>query len=298
MIDVVGFGESSVDFVHVVPELPRAGLSKIPIAAHYTACGGQVATTLAASAAFGLTASYLGAVGADDNGRRIRDDLRARGVDLSRLLVRDAASRYAVILVHERSGERIVLEGRDARLTVPPAELTSGLVANARVVHVDATDEPAAIVLARQARAAGALVTCDIDTVTPRTVELLSHVSHPVLAEGLPERLAGTADLEAALRVLRRGHPGDIVVTLGARGSAALTGDRFVAVPAVPVEAVDTTGAGDVFRSGLILGVLQGWPIERTLRFANAAGALSCTRRGALDGIPAHAAVLALTSAS
>jgi sugar/nucleoside kinase (ribokinase family) len=56
--------------------------------------------------------------------------------------------------------------------------------------------------------------------------------------------------------------------------------------PAFQVSAVDTTGAGDVFRGGLIYGLLNGWPVERMLRFANAAAATSCTRAGALDGVP------------
>ncbi|MBP1605641.1 MAG: iolC, partial [Acidobacteria bacterium] len=52
------------------------------------------------------------------------------------------------------------------------------------------------------------------------------------------------------------------------------------------VQAVDTTGAGDVFRGGFIYGLLQQWPVDRVLRFANAAAAVSCTRTGALDGVP------------
>ena len=57
------------------------------------------------------------------------------------------------------------------------------------------------------------------------------------------------------------------------------------------IHAVDTTGAGDVFRGGFIYAMLQGWPIEQVLRFANAAAAVSCTRLGALAGIPSLADV-------
>jgi sugar/nucleoside kinase (ribokinase family) len=65
-------------------------------------------------------------------------------------------------------------------------------------------------------------------------------------------------------------------------------------VPAPQVTPVDTTGAGDVFRAGIIYGVLQHWPVERMLRFANAAAALSCTRPGAIAGVPTLAEVSAL----
>ena len=297
VFDVVGFGESSVDFVHVVPALPRAGISKLRIASHYTTCGGQVATTMAGCAALGLKAAYLGVVGQDANGDRIREELRTRGVDLSRLIVRKAASRYAVILVDQATGERVVLWDRDRRLDLAVDEIPSTLVPPARVVHVDDTDERAAIVIARLARAAGAIVTCDVDAASTRTRELLSHVTVPILAEPVPAELTGATDVETALRALRREHDGLLVVTLGERGSAALEGDRYLCVPAVAVEPVDTTGAGDVFRAGFIYGLLHHWPVERTLAFANAAAAVSCTRRGAIAGVPTAAEALALTCA-
>lgn len=285
-MDVLGFGESSVDHVYLVDELPRGGAAKAQILSHFSGCGGQVATTIAACAALGLQASYLGPVGSDENGRRIHDELRRRGADTSRLLVRDAPSRYAVILVDARSGDRVVLWERDPALDVDPAELTRDRVDRARLVHVDATDETASIALARAAREAGAIVTCDIDTVTARTSELLSHVTVPILAERVPHDLTGSADPARALRQLRVRHAGLLCVTLGERGAAALDGDRFVHVPALAVQAVDTTAAGDVFRAGFIYGLLNGWPAERTLRFASSAAALSCTRRGAMDSVP------------
>jgi sugar/nucleoside kinase (ribokinase family) len=296
LFDVVGFGESSVDFVHVLPELPRTGVAKLPIASHYSACGGQVATTLSGCAAFGQKTAYLGVVGNDDNGQRIRRELRDRGVDLSRLIVRAAPSRYAVILVEEATGDRVVLSSRDSRLDLAPDEIRRDVLPAARLVHVDATDEAASIVIARLARAQGAVVTCDVDAVTGRTRELLSHVTLPILADGVPEALTGVNGIEAALRKMRSTYEGTIVVTLGERGCAALEGDRFIETPGVEVVAVDTTGAGDIFRAGFIHGHLHGWPLERTLRFANAAAAASCTRQGAMAGVPSLDEVLALVS--
>lgn len=297
MLDVLGFGESSVDYVHVVSALPREGTSKLRISSHFTACGGQVATTMAACAALGLRAGYLGAVGNDGNGGRIRQALNARGVDLSRAIVREASSRFAVILVQESSGDRVVLWERDPRLDLDFSDLTPPTVAGSRIVHVDATDEAASIQLARLAREAGAIVTCDVDTVTDRTPELLSSVTVPILAAHVPGEITGIADLERAMRAMRGSHRGVLCVTLGDRGSAALDGDRFVQMPAPAVRAVDTTGAGDVFRAGCIYALVQAWPTDEMLRFANAAAAVSCTRRGAIDSVPGLDEVQALIEA-
>ena len=91
----------------------------------------------------------------------------------------------------------------------------------------------------------------------------------------------GTGAAQAA-----RVEPGLLTVTVGERGAVALDGDRFVHVNGFPVQAVDTTGSGDVFRGAFIAGLLQGLPTAELLRFANAAAAVSCTKAGALDGVP------------
>jgi len=88
------------------------------------------------------------------------------------------------------------------------------------------------------------------------------------------------------------------VVTLGEQGAVALDGERFYHEPAFQVQAIDTTGAGDVFRGGFIYAILQGEPIDRALRLANAAAAVSCTRLGALNGVPAMAEVRELMAAN
>jgi sugar/nucleoside kinase (ribokinase family) len=165
------------------------------------------------------------------------------------------------------------------------------VIAASRVLHVDDVDVPAAIEAARIARAHGVPVTCDIDHVTPGTRELLQLVSHPVFAESVPSQLTGVSETERALRALRRVHPGPLVVTVGEKGAVALEGDTLLAAPGFPVTVVDSTGAGDVFRGGYIYGIVKGWSLERQLWFANAAAAVSCTRAGAMGGVPALAEV-------
>jgi sulfofructose kinase len=289
--DVVGFGESSVDYVYVVPELPRAGGAKLPISHSFVSAGGQVATALAACATFGLRCAYLGPVGDDSEGRYILDALREKGVDVTLTITRPAKTRSAVILVDEATGERAVFWQRDASLNVP-ADVD--LSARARVLFVDGTDEASAIRLAARAAGAGTIVTCDIDTVSAGTAELLRHVTMPILAEHVPQAITGQSDPERALRELKRPDQRLACVTLGPAGAAALDQKEFVYEPAVHVNAVDTTSAGDVFRAAFIYGVLHDWPTTRTLRFANAAAAVACTRRGAISSVPGLKEVLRL----
>ena len=291
-VDVVGLGESSLDYVNLLPQAPGApGVpTKLRIDSKFDSCGGQVATMLAAGSALGLRSRYLGPIGNDDNGRRIREELTRHGVDLTGLVVHEAASRFAIILVDGSTGERTVLWHRDPRLALDEAEIHAGML-DARALHVDGVDEPAAIRAAQLASEMGLLVTCDLDRVTDRTPELVAHVTRPVLAEHVPEALTGERDPERGLRKLRKHHRGVLCVTLGTAGSMALDGDRLVHVPAFTVQAVDTTGAGDVFRAGYVYGVLAGWDTREVLRYANAAAAVSCTRLGAINAAPTFAEV-------
>jgi sugar/nucleoside kinase (ribokinase family) len=287
-VEVIGLGAGSVDYVNLLPAVPRAAgeYAKLRISSHFVSCGGQVATALATVRALGLSARYLGPVGNDANGARIRDELQRLDVDVSTVIVREAANQFAVILVDETTGERIVLWDRDHRLTLADADIDAGLFTSARVLHVDDVDEGAAIRGARLAASQGVLVTSDLDRVTERTPELVASVTVPIFAEHVPAALTGETDPERALRKIRRQHAGLLCVTLGTAGAMALDGDCLVHEPAFAIDAVDTTGAGDVFRGAFICGQVAAWPLRRVLQFANAAAAKSCTRLGAIAGIP------------
>jgi sulfofructose kinase len=286
-LDVLGLGESSVDHVNLLPTAPlaRGTASKLRISSAFDAAGGQIASMLTACSGLGLRTGYLGPLGNDDNGRLIRNELERRGVNLSQVLVRNAPARFAIILVDESTGERTVLWHRDPALDIAEGEIDPAAL-TARVLHVDDVDERAAIHTARAAKARGVIVTSDLDRVTEHTHDLVASVTIPIFAEHVPPTLTGERDPERALRKLRRAHAGLLCVTLGTAGSMALDGDRLIHVPAFKVHAVDTTGAGDIFRAGFVYGLLAGWLTLDVLKFANAAAAVSCTRLGAMGSAP------------
>jgi sugar/nucleoside kinase (ribokinase family) len=296
VFDVVGIGANSVDYVYRLPAIPdfHGPHSKLRLTGHAVSCGGQVATAMATCAALGLRAAYAGAVGTDESGRRVEAALAARGVDLSLLVRKAGGNQFAAILIDDASGERIVLWDRPDSLLLGDADLPAEALRSARAVLVDDVDPRASVEAARLARAAGVPVITDLDHVTPVTEALIRTASHPIMSEHLPRALTGEPDLERALRTMRAWKPGLLTVTVGARGAVVLDGDELVRVEGFAVHAVDTTGSGDVFRGAFIAGLLQGLPTVDLLRFANAAAAVSCTKAGALDGVPSLAEVRAL----
>jgi len=287
--DVVGVGCNSVDYVYRLPAAPKADspTAKLRISSHQTMCGGQMATAMAACAGFGLKTAYLGSAGNDHNGRVILGELAGRGVDVSHVLTRECANRFAVITVDETSGERVVLWDRDDRLDLRKGDLDPALIGAARLVHVDDEDQEAAIAAAVIARTACIPVTSDIDRITDRTADLVSAVSIPIFANHVLPAITGESDVARALRELRKSHAGMLCVTLGAKGAMLLVGDELIIDNGFAVAAVDTTGAGDVFRAAFIYAVLNNFPPQRMLRFANAAAAIACTRAGAIASVPA-----------
>jgi len=295
MFDVIGFGENSIDDLYRLPAWPHpdTGTAKLRIDGRSRAAGGQVATTMGACATLGLRAKYIGAFGDDAGARVVREALTDLGVDIGDAFVRPAPNRHALILVDQR-GERAVLWERDPRLTIRPEEVNPEWLSGVRALHVDGVDEEAAIVLAGLARAAGLHVTSDIEHVGDRTDALVAAVTVPILAEHATATLTGESDPERALRRLRRRHDGWLCVTLGEHGAMLLEGDVVHHEPAYVVDAVDTTGAGDIFRAGFLYGLLRGLAAPEVLRLANAAAAVSCTREGALDGAPTFEDVSAL----
>ncbi len=286
--DVLGVGCNSVDHVYRLPAAPKADspTAKLRISSYATMSGGQMATAMAACAGFGLKTTYLGCVGHDHNGRLIKSELEQRGVDISPVMTRECANRFAVITVDETSGERVVLWDRDERLNLTARDIDPGLIASALVVHVDDEDQEGAIAAAGLARTAGVPCTSDIDRITDRTTDLIAAVSIPIFAQHVLPAVTGESDMARALKAVRRSHDGLLCVTLGAAGAMMLTGDELVIAPAFPVKAVDTTGAGDVFRAAFIFALLKGFPPGEMLRFANAAAAVSCTRAGAMASVP------------
>jgi sugar/nucleoside kinase (ribokinase family) len=291
--DVVGIGENSVDTVLRLPAAvgPNA---KLPILSRHLSPGGQVTTALATCASLGMNTAYIGAFGDDEEGATLRETLEQHGVDTSHSVVREVRNRSALILVDEQSGDRTVLWERDPRLALRPSELPRDVIARTKLLHVDDVDPDAAIVAAQIARRAGAAVTSDLDRAGDHTTALLAEVSVAIFAESLPSALTGQADPERALRALRRSYSCVLCVTLGSRGSMMLIDDALHQAPAFPVAVADTTGAGDVFRGAFIFSMLRGDVPDEILRFANAAAAFSCTREGALNGVPALSDVIAL----
>ncbi|HVG19701.1 MAG TPA: PfkB family carbohydrate kinase [Blastocatellia bacterium] len=285
--DAVALGLNAVDHLIVVPHYPEFN-SKIPFLSHTLAAGGQAATAMVTLARLGLRTRYIGKVGSDDLGRFQIDSITSEGVESSGVaVVEGAETQTAFIIIDQASGERTVLWNRDERLTINEDEVDREGVTAGRALHLDGHDVAASIKAAGYAREAGVPTLLDIDNVYPGVEGLLPLIDFLISSSGFPQQMTGEADLKIALKKLA-GKTGAVFVaaTIGEGGVLAYFEEQFIHSPAFAIECRDTTGAGDAFHGGFIYGLLAGFSVERTLRFANAVAALKCRAIGARTALP------------
>lgn len=270
---VVVVGSVNIDVVFDVNRLPGPGETVLGTSARWVP-GGKGGNQAIAAARAGADVQLVAAVGADSNARVLREHLAANNVGLDGLITLPGPSGTAAIVVADGGENTIVVApGANAHLTLDSQALRD-LVSGADVALIQLEIPlPTALVAARQAKAAGAVV---ILNASPGGGD------RTLLAE-----LAAATDVvvvnesEAQLWDWPVAH---LVTTRGARGATYVSADQESEIPAPSVEALDTTGAGDVFA-----GVLAaGWITDRhhALRRACAAGALATLVPGAGDCAP------------
>jgi sulfofructose kinase len=165
-------------------------------------------------------------------------------------------------------------------------------VTSGRALLLDGHNVAASIKAAEYAREAGVPTVLDIDNIYDGASRLLPLIDFLISSATFPEQMTGEKDLKVALKKLHESTGSRFVAaTLGAGGVLGYFQGEYIYVPAFSITAVDTTGAGDAFHGGFIYGLLAGFSIEKTLRFAHAVAGLKCTKLGARTGLPTLKAV-------
>src|SRR6476661_2142779 len=171
--DCVGFGLNAVDHLIVVPAYPAFD-TKVRFTAYEKTAGGQTATAMVALQRLGLKTAYAGRFGSDAEGQFGLHALQQEGVDTEFAeVISSARNQIAFIIVDARNGERTIIWDRDERVSYSAHEAPVEVAARGRVLHLDAHDPPACVRMAQAARAAGTIVSADIDNIYDGLPELL-----------------------------------------------------------------------------------------------------------------------------
>jgi len=285
-MDVAGLGQCCLDTLLLVDAYPPAD-AKCEYRERLEQGGGPVATGLVALRRWGASCAILGVVGDDDAGSRIRASLEEEGVDTRGLRVREGgSSQLATIVAEAGTGRRTVFWKRPSGPPLEPREVDLDAVRHARLLYTDGLFARAALAACRAAAEVGVPVLVDAGSLREGMLDLVP-LSHAYLASEkfARELTGGDRPLEACRELAARGAK-VAGVTLGDRGYVAVVGGRVIEGPAVAVDAVDTTGCGDVFHAGFGHGLLSGWTPASSLRFAAWAASRVAARLGGRSGIP------------
>lgn len=315
---VIVVGSVNVDLVIRGERLPTHG-ETVAGGAFERHHGGKGGNQAVASARLGRPVLFVGAVGDDPFGIEARSALQAEGVDVSGLVTLEGTATGVALILVDRRGENLISVASGANAALEPATIAPALGRiglHAGDVLLVCNELPTATVreALRVAHEAGALTLFNpapavgldrtvlgaADVITPNRGELRDLLAEESRRTGRP---AASDDPEVGARsLLSTGPEGQgvgqaVVVTLGSSGALLVTRDGpTIAVPAIKVEAVDTTGAGDAFNGALAVGLAEGRSLEVSIRRAVAAGALATTKVGAREGMPTGAELEAALS--
>lgn len=288
-IDVCVVGSANLDLVARCERLPGPGETVLgsDYAEHP---GGKGLNQAVAAARSGARTAFVGAVGSDHAGDRLRQVAAAEGIDTRALASVDSPTGRALIGVDDNAENSIiVVSGANATVT---ADQVVGALPQARVVLAQLEVPLAAVHAALQAaRAAGAITVLNPAPAAALPADLLALCDVIVPNEHELDLIGGADALLAA-------GVGTVVVTLGSKGARVLTRTSDHHVQPFPVTPIDSTGAGDSFSGALSARLAAGDAMTDAVRYASAAGALATTVAGAVPSLPMRSAVEELLSAA
>ncbi|GLU04891.1 hypothetical protein SLE2022_220190 [Rubroshorea leprosula] len=314
---IVSFGEMLIDFVPTV-----SGVSLAQAPGFLKAPGGAPANVAIAVTRLGGRSAFVGKLGDDEFGNMLADILKQNGVSGDGICF-DKGARTALAFVTLRAdGEREFMFYRNpsADMLLRPDELNLDLIRSAKVFHYGSISlivEPcrsAHLKAMEVAKKAGALLSYDpnlrlplwpsADEARNQILSIWDQADVIKVSDVELEFLTGSnkIDDETALSLWRpTSNLKLLLVTLGEKGSRYYTKNFRGAVDAFHVNTIDTTGAGDAFVGALLCKIVADSSIlenesklRETLRFANACGAITTTKKGAIPALPNEADVLTL----
>ena len=285
-LDDIGIGQVCADYlgrVHYFPDIEgRVELEEVAIRS-----GGPTATALLVNARFGMNVALIGKVGDDYLGMMVTRDLQKEGIDTS-LIIKEKGKNTQVsfIPIEKESGRRTVFWSRGTITPLKSKDIKKKLITQSRAIHFDELFVEVIVEAAQIAKKSGIVVSIDVGNYEEGIEELKGKIDLFIASNDFLREYSGEENPSKGIKKLKEFRAKVTTVTLGSKGSLTIYNNELIEIPAYPVRAVDTTGAGDVFHGAFLFGWLKGWKIRQILRFASAAAAINCLSLGAHSGVP------------
>ncbi|HEV7298420.1 MAG TPA: ribokinase [Tepidisphaeraceae bacterium] len=286
-------GSSNADMIMKLPRLPGRG-ETVTDGQFVSTFGGKGANQAVAAARAGADVKFLTCVDTDVLGQAMVDNFVRDGIDTRHVLRTSDAPSGAALVMFDSNGENYLAVAPGSNYCIRPAHIDDAREAIAGSDMLVMQMEIPADTTLRALEAAAKVnvpVLFNFAPVRTRDVPLSALMTGLVVNEVEAHELSGMPvrtpeDAQRAARHLLNMGPKFVVVTLGRDGACAASAEGAFRVRSIPVQAVDTTGAGDTFCGALAVALAEGQPLPLAMRFATAAAAVSVTIMGAQPSIP------------
>ena len=289
---ILVIGSSNTDMTVVSDRLPERGETVLGGVFHMGP-GGKGANQAVCASRLGADVTFVCKVGNDLFGDNALAGYRSEGMDVSHILRSDKPTGSALILV-DGQGENVisVAPGANADFTVQDMDALSPVIRGADYLLLQLEIPVPSVVRAVEiAREAGVFVILNPAPACALPEAIFRHVSLIIPNRTELSLLSGVATdteehIQAAVEKLRAAGVGNVIVTLGSAGALVCREGSCMTVPALRVQAVDTTAAGDTFCGAVCVGLSEGLSLEEAAAFATKASALTVQKVGAQNSLP------------
>ncbi|OIO68861.1 MAG: carbohydrate kinase [Zetaproteobacteria bacterium CG1_02_53_45] len=281
MFDLLAVGHASYDISMAVEHHPGSN-EKLFAHAMALSGGGPAANAAVCATRLGGKAAFCGYLGHDPFGDLHMQELAAAGVDTS-LVQRGSAPSPVSQIIAKPDGCRALVnfKGNTPWLSADAVRLNAA----PRVLLFDGHEPQLSVELCHWAAQQGIPTVLDAGSLHQGTEALAGLVDYLVASEKFATQWCETADMARALDELAA-ISANVVITLGEKGLIWAAAGEWGAMPAFQIDTIDSTGAGDAFHGAFSYGLALDMAWHELLRFASAAGALTCTRLGARIALP------------
>jgi len=284
-------------FSSILPKLPRPGelisVDDIPLSA-----GGCATNTAVSLSKLGIPTGVIGKVGEDLFGDFVINYLNERGVDTSRVARSNKMDTSKTIVLLTATEDRRFIHNFGANAEFGIDDVDFDYIAQSKVIYVGGyldlprLNQAGLIKLFKFAKERGIITILDVVVAHPHP-NLINQCKDAFLYtdfflpnEDEAKLLTGKDDPQSQAEIFLTYNPQmKVVITMGEKGSLLRTKDKVILAPSYKVKIVDPSGGGDAFDAGFISGILEGWDLESTLKFASATGASAVRAMGCTAGV-------------
>lgn len=281
---VMCIGSSAYDITSVIDDYPVEN-SKYKIKEQYECAGGSCGNAATLLSKWGIDTYYVGCIGNDYYGNKIKEDYINRGVNIDYLVLDNTfKTTTSYILVNKKNGSRTIFSFNSFH----DEEIDINVDIEPDIILLDGREYETAKKIIEKYKNAIKVIDAGNDRFEVK--DLSKKCNYVVCSKEFMQKVSGIninnlSNIKDAFNKLEDMFNTNIIVTLESDGCAYKKDNKIVVIPTLQVEAKDTTGAGDIFHGAFVYGLTQNWDLEKCLKIANIAGSLSVTKYGGRNSI-------------